>query len=128
MITLLSTDLQYYVIMTVLWQNVGLLAEYWRSTGGVLEQYQRSTATVLDLLMLLYIFVINIFVLKYFFSKFFLFKILFSEFFFQIFCSKSFILDASPFTETKRTLYVSVLWKIWYAASGLIWIFVSFDV
>ena len=90
MITSFSTDLQYYdstgevpgksidpvmVTSTVPVLNVGILAEY---RSGVLTQYRRSTATVLHLLMLLYIFVINIFVLIYFFSN-----IFFPEFFFQ---------------------------------------------
>ena len=55
------------------------------------------------------------------------------EFFFpKFFCStlffRSFTLDAFPFTGTKRTLDVCVLWKIWYAAIGRNWTFLSCDV
>ena len=124
---------------------------YRRSTGGVLAQYRRNlapdTATVLHLLMLLYFFVVNSFVFKIFFQNFFLrlkkkcfqklkkikiFKHFFPNFLnlflFRFFSSKGLTLDASPFTVTQRTFHVSVLWKIWYAASGRNWTFVSCDV
>ena len=49
-------------------------------------------------------------------------EIFFSKIFFpqrfQIFFFEGSTLNASPFTETKRTIYVFVLWKIWYAASS----------
>ena len=44
------------------------------------------------------------------------------------FLDKDFTLDASPFTETKGPLYVSVLWKKWCTASGWNWTFLSYDV
>ena len=67
------------------------------------------------------IFFFKLFSQNFFFQNFFV-QHLFSKlnFFFQ-----GFTLDASPFTET---LYVSVLWKIWYIASGRNWAFVSCDV
>ena len=52
--------------------------------------------------------VINIFVLTFFFQNFF-FNIFFLKFLFEFFFSQGFTFDAFPFTETKRTLYVSVM-------------------
>ena len=43
-----------------------------------------------------------------FFSKFFVSKTFSQNFFFE-----GFTVNTFPFTDTKRTLYVSVLWKIW---------------
>ena len=82
-----------------------------------------------------YLNIFSKFVFQYFFPNF------FSEFFylkfFLTFFFKNFKINFIfqrlyrnfySFTETKRTVYVSVLWKIWYAASGRNWTFVSCDV
>ena len=89
-------------------------------------------------LMFLYILFMNIFFLKFvskiFFQFFFYiyFQHFFSKFFFLVFSKtfsnmffESFTLHASPSTETKWTVYVSVLWRIWCAASDRNRTFVS---
>ena len=85
------------------WRNLGMITSFSTYWYTVLAQYRRSlapsTATVLHLLMLLYIFVINIFVFKFFFEHFFV-SIFFPTFF---------------FTETSAMKYIyynfPIFWK-----------------
>ena len=67
---------------------------------------------------------------KFFFPKFF-FDIFFSNFFLTIFFPKFFLLRAllsmPPRLQRQNGLYVSMLWKIWFTASGRNWTFVLCD-
>ena len=103
-----------------------------KSRSGIAKRLRLWQALVMTKNTLINV-VMN-FCYQYFCFEIFFFQNIFFEIFFQIFFSiffppffskcfffDSFTLDASPFTKTKRTIYVSVFWKIWYAASGRNW-------
>ena len=71
----------------------------------------------------------NFFFQTFFFQNF-VFQIFSSQFFFQLFCKIFFLralLSIPPRLQRQNKLYVSVLWKIWFTASGRNWTLVLCD-